>query len=359
MDNTYGKNLKLKVTGASHAPKMTMELEKFPCGFIIDIDELNAFLQRRAPGKNAYSTQRKEADAPVFLSGVDENFVTTGEKIVAEILNTSQRSSDYNFNDTPRPSHADFCAVSKFGSDVDLKGGGKYSGRLTAMMCIAGGICRQYLKSKGVDVFAHIYSIGNICDAPFDLKNVGSAEFEKLQSVGFPTLDENAADSMKALIEECRQHSDSIGGVIECAVTGLDVGLGDHMFNGVEGRISSIVFEIPAVKGVEFGLGFGTAGLKGSQNNDAFCIENGKIRTSTNNCGGILGGMTNGMPLVFRGAVKPTPSIGIEQDTVSISKMQNTKIQINGRHDPCIVPRCVPVFEAAAALAICDMMLDK
>ncbi len=358
MDNTYGRNLKLKVTGASHAPKMTVELENFPCGFKIDIDELNAFLQRRAPGKNAYSTQRKEPDAPIFLSGVDDDFVTTGEKIVAEILNTSQRSSDYNFNDTPRPSHADFCAVSKFGSNVDLKGGGKYSGRLTAMMCIAGGICKQYLKSKGVDVFAHIYSIGNICDTPFDLKNVGTAELKKLQSAEFPTLDENAAVCMKELIEECRLQGDSIGGVIECALTNLDIGLGDHMFNGVESRISSIVFEIPAIKGVEFGLGFGTAALKGSQNNDAFCVENGKVRTSTNNCGGILGGMTNGMPLVFRGAVKPTPSISIEQNTVSISKMENTKIQINGRHDPCIVPRCVPVFEAAAAIAICDMMLD-
>lgn len=359
MDNSYGKNLKLKVTGASHAPKMTMELENFPKGFSINIDELNAFLQRRAPGKNKYSTPRKEADAPVFESGVDENFVTDGEKICAVIFNSNQRSGDYNFKDTPRPSHADFCAVTKFGNDVELSGGGKYSGRLTAMMCIAGGICKQYLKSQGIEIFAHIYSIGDIYDTPFDLKNVSLNELHTLEKSEFPVINKISGEMMKNLIEDCRTKLDSIGGVIECAAINLKAGLGDHMFSGVESRIAALAFEIPAIKGVEFGAGFGISKLRGSQANDAFCIENGQIRTKTNNCGGILGGMTNGMPLVFRGAVKPTPSIGIEQDTVSISKMENTKISIGGRHDPCIVPRCVPVFEAAAAIAICDMLLDE
>ncbi len=359
MDNSYGKNLKLKIKGASHAPKMTMEMENFPKGFFVDINALNEFLQRRAPGSSKYSTPRKEADIPVFESGFDENFITNGKKISAVIFNTNTRSADYDFKDTPRPSHADFCAVKKFGNNVDLDGGGKYSGRLTAMLCVAGGICKQYLKSMGIEIFAHIYSIGNICDTPFDLANVSQKELKALQNSDFPVINKACGEMMKSLIDDCRCNLDSIGGVVECAALGLPIGLGDHMFSGVESRIAALTFEIPAIKGVEFGAGFEISKLKGSCANDAFYTDSGKIKTKTNNCGGILGGMTNGMPVVFKGAVKPTPSIGIEQDTVSISKLENTKISIKGRHDPCIVPRCVPVFEAAAAIAICDMLLDK
>ena len=358
--NTYGINIKLKIYGGSHDERIGMTLDGIPSGEHIDLEALHAFMARRAPGKDPYSTKRKEPDKPIFLSGIDETGVTTGERIEAVIYNTNQHSSDYSsLTDIPRPSHADYAARVKYGDQVDLRGGGHFSGRLTAPMCIAGGICLQILEKRGISIAAHISSVGSVTDEQFDKAKVTISDLDALRARAFPTISEAAGEKMRAEIEKARLEGDSVGGTVECAVIGLPVGWGEHMFCGVEGRISSIVFGIPAVKGIEFGLGFGSSALLGSQNNDPFETDGERIYTKTNNCGGILGGMTNGMPLVFRAALKPTPSIAKEQDSVSLSRMENVKLAIKGRHDPCVVPRAVPVFEAAAAIALVDMMLDK
>ena len=354
----YGNNLKVYIEGGSHDEKIELFMDGFPAGLQVDENAVQAFLLRRAPGRNAFSTTRKEPDKPVFLSGITDG-ITDGNRIHAVIYNQNQHSADYeSLKDIPRPSHADFAAVMKYGKDVDLRGGGHYSGRLTALLCIAGGLCKQYLAQKGIHIFAHIYAVGGILDTPFDLCTVGKREENALLCSDFPVLDVQKGDKMQKKILEAKAQCDSVGGIVECAVTGLPTGLGEHLFAGAEGRISAIVFSVPAVKGVEFGNGFGCADLFGSQNNDPFTTDGERIYTKTNNCGGILGGMTNGMPLVFRAAFKPTPSIAKEQDSVSLNEMKNVKLQIKGRHDPCIVQRAVPVIEAAAAVAICDMMLD-
>lgn len=362
----YGKNLKISIYGGSHGDHIGIHAQGLPLGFSFDLPELIAFMSRRAPGQNEFSTKRKEPDIPEFLSGVkkinDSKFEITDEEFHAIIKNTSQRSSDYASETfIPRPSHADFTAREKYGKNVDLRGGGHYSGRLTAPMCIVGGICLQYLRSVGIEIKAHIYSIGNVKDTPFDLANVSLKEFDILdQRKAFPVLSESAGELMKEKINEARLDGDSVGGVIECAALGLPIGLGEHIFDGVENRIAAIIFGIPAIKGIEFGNGFETARLFGSENNDPFEIsQDGKIRTSTNNCGGILGGMTNGMPLVFRAAIKPTPSIFKPQRSVDMNSMTPAELIIKGRHDPCIALRAVPVFEAATAIAICDMLADK
>ncbi len=354
--NTYGKRIKLDIYGGSHDEKIGMTLEGIPKGEPLDLEWLRNFLARRAPGNDPYSTTRKEPDEPVFLSGLDGN-ITTGDVIEAVIYNQNHHSGDYaSLSDIPRPSHADFAARVKYGKDVDLRGGGHFSGRLTAPMCIAGGICLQMLMRRGIYIGAHIYSIGNINDRPFDATAISKRDLDILHYWKFPVLEGAAGERMKSLIEKARAEGDSVGGVVECAVLGLPIGLGEHMFDSVESAISNIVFAIPAVKGIEFGTGFESAKLKGSENNDPFYTDGKDIKTRTNNAGGILGGMTSGMPLIFRAAIKPTPSIAKEQDSVSLSRMENVKLTISGRHDPCIVPRAVPVFEAAAALAVVDLM---
>ena len=358
MATTYGKNIKLTIYGGSHDESIGMILSGVPSGIKIDTDKLLSFMKRRAPGQNAYSTRRREPDIPVFLSGVCDG-ITNGDDIEAVIHNTNQRSGDYSsLSDIPRPSHADYAAITKYGGDVDLRGGGHFSGRLTAPMCIAGGICLQILEQKGIFVSAHIHSIAGIKDADFDAVNVSASDFVALSQNPFPTIDTAAGIAMQEKIESARLDGDSVGGVIECAAIGLPVGIGEHMFDSVEGRISQIVFGIPAVKGIEFGLGFGSAEVLGSQNNDQFCTDGKTVRTLTNNAGGIIGGMTSGMPLVFKVAFKPTPSIAKKQQSVSLSRMENVELEIHGRHDPCVVPRAVPAVEAACAIAILDMLLD-
>ena len=357
MGTTYGSNIKLDIYGGSHDEKIGMTLSGIPAGEVIDMEALRAFMARRAPGQDAYSTARREPDEPIFLSGLDGN-VTNGDTIEAVIYNKNQRSGDYSaLLDTPRPSHADFAARIKYGESVDLRGGGHFSGRLTAPMCIAGGICLQMLERRGIKIGAHIYSVGSVFDTPFDPVDVCTAEFELIHSRRFSVIDEAAGEKMRTEIENARLEGDSVGGIVECAVIGLPIGLGEHMFASVEGAISSVVFGIPAVKGIEFGAGFSAASLRGSQNNDPFVTDGTRVFTKTNNAGGILGGMSSGMPIVFRAAIKPTPSIAKEQDSVSLSRMENVKMVVGGRHDPCIVPRAVPVFEAACALAITDLML--
>ena len=360
MSTSYGKNLNISVYGGSHDDEIGIIAKGLPAGFHFDMDELNAFMSRRAPGQNTFSTKRREPDTPVFLSGVDEQYTLNKDTLHAVIKNTNQRSKDYdNLSFIPRPSHADFAARMKYGAEVDLRGGGHFSGRLTAPLCIVGGICLQYLRSKGISVAAHLYSIGGIYDTPFDLADVNSAQINTLLSRSdFPVINTQATEAMKAAITSAANEGDSVGGIIECAAIGLPIGLGEHMFDGVENRISAAVFGVPAVKGIEFGNGFDCAHLTGSQNNDAFVTDGKTVTTKTNNCGGILGGMTNGMPLVFRVAMKPTPSIFKEQDSVDMVSMKNVKLSIKGRHDPCVVLRALPVIEAVTAIALVDMLLD-
>ena len=362
MSTNYGKNINIEIYGGSHDSEIGVIAKGLPRGFTFDPDGLMAFMKRRAPGQNSLSTPRKEADLPIFLSGVEEDGRTlNGDTLRAVIRNTSQRSSDYsNLTFVPRPSHADLAARLKYGENVDLRGGGHFSGRLTAPMCVIGGICLQYLAKRGIRVGAHLYSIGGIKDTPFDLANVSLRDLELLgERQDFPVLDTRAGEKMKEKIEAARQEGDSVGGIIECAALGLPAGLGEHMFDGVENRISSIIFGIPAVKAIEFGNGFECASLSGSENNDPIITDGETVKTRTNNCGGILGGMTNGMPLVFRCALKPTPSIFKEQDSVDMVSMTPCKLSIKGRHDPCVVLRALPVVEAAAAIAIYDMLNDK
>lgn len=359
MSTTYGKNLKITIYGGSHDDHIGVIANGLPRGFSVDTEELLRFMKRRAPGQNAYSTARHELDSPVFLSGIDNGILDGGE-FHAVIYNTNQRSSDYSSDAfIPRPSHADFAARMKYGESVDLRGGGHFSGRLTAPMCIVGGICKQYLASRGIYVGAHIYCVENEYDKPYDKVSLDKETLLRSQNSEFPTVDECSGEKMRRIIEDVRADGDSVGGIVECAVIGLPAGLGEHMFDGVENRISSIVFGIPAVKGIEFGNGFECAHIRGSENNDPFQTDGERIFTTTNNAGGILGGMTSGMPLIFRAAMKPTPSIFKEQDSVDMTSMTNQRFSIKGRHDPCVAIRAVPVFEAAAAIAITDMLADE
>ncbi len=350
MSSTYGESLKLSIFGQSHGAGIGMVLDGIPAGLPVDLDALQTFLNRRAPGQNDWSTPRREADRPEFLSGLLDNH-TCGAPIAAVIRNTNTRSGDYTgLKDCPRPGHADFTAQVKYGGWQDAAGGGHFSGRLTAPLCIAGGLCKQWLEAKGIQIGAHIASIGGISDAAFDpiAPEIGSVSHH------FPVLDPEKGQQMRLSIEDARIHGDSIGGSIACAVTGLPAGLGDPMFGGKDSRIASIVYGIPAVKALEFG----STQLRGSENNDAYTLEKGTVKTLTNHCGGILGGITNGMPLFFRTTFKPTPSISVPQQTVSLSQGKITTIAVSGRHDPCIVPRAVPVVEAAAAIAIFDAYLS-
>ena len=304
-------------------------------------------------------TKRKEADKFEVLSGIFEN-KTTGTPITAIIRNTNQHSADYeSLKYVPRPSHADLTGSIRYNGYNDLRGGGHFSGRLTAPIVFAGALSKLALKKFNINIIAHILSAGNVSDIPFDSSNITQETIEQLSNKEFPVLTTEAQNKMMTLFQEVRRDMDSVGGIIECAITGLDAGIGSPMFGGVESRLSSIIFGIPAVKGIEFGAGFNFAPLRGSEANDEYYIENGKIKTYTNNNGGILGGITNGMPILFRVAIKPTPSIGKVQNTVDIKTMKNTKLEIKGRHDPCILPRAVPVVEAAAAIAILELLLEQ
>ena len=359
MSSIYGEALRVSIFGQSHAPAIGVTIDGLPAGFSIDMETLAAFLRRRAPGRNPYSTPRKEDDLPEFLCGLKDGR-TCGAPITAIIRNTNTRSGDYAaLARTPRPGHADYTAQVKYFGAQDYAGGGHFSGRLTAPLCIAGGICKQLLARRGIFVGAHIAAIAGIPDGSFDPVDLEQSALLAPGEKIFPVIDDEAGERMQAAIAEAKAQLDSVGGVIECAVLGLPAGLGDPMLDGMENRIARLTFAIPAVKGVEFGAGFGVATLRGSQNNDPFYMDGDRVRTRTNHSGGILGGITNGMPLVFRAAVKPTPSIGQVQDSVSLSRKEDTKLEIKGRHDPCIVPRAVPCVEAAAAIAVYDALLEQ
>ena len=355
MSSTYGENLKLSIFGQSHGPAIGMTLDCIPAGLPVDFEKLQSFLNRRAPGQNNWSTSRKEADKPEFLGGILEGH-TCGAPIAAVIYNHNTRSGDYaNLKDCPRPGHADYTAQVKYGGFQDAAGGGHFSGRLTAPLCIAGGLCKQWLEEKGIFIGAHILAIGECGDNYFDPMD---PEVESVPA-DFPVLNPEAGEAMKEVIAQAKAAGDSVGGIVECAITGLPAGIGEPMFGGVESRIAQIVYGIPAVKGIEFGIGFDCACVPGSASNDAFAMFNGQVVTETNNAGGILGGITNGMPVIFTTAFKATPSISCPQNSVSLSRGTEQELIIQGRHDPCIVPRAVPVVEAAAAIAVYDMILGN
>ena len=357
MSSEFGNILRVSVFGQSHGKAIGVNIDGLPAGEPIDLEELNAFLDRRKPGKSPLSTARKESDTPVFLSGL-ENGVTCGFPLCAVIENSDQHSSDYSeLADKPRPSHADYTARVKWGGHADMRGGGHFSGRLTAPLCIAGGIAKQILARRGIFVGAHLAAVGTENDAPFPLHPTAEL-FDAIAAKPFPVVDDGAGDRMQALILEARQDLDSVGGIIECAAIGLPAGLGDPMFGGVENRLAAALFGIPAVKGVDFGLGFGSSRLRGSENNDPFTVENGTVVTASNRAGGILGGITTGMPVTLRTAIKPTPSISRPQQTVSLSAMENTELVIRGRHDPCIAHRAVPVVEAVTAAVLLDLLWE-
>lgn len=360
MSSTWGDNsgIRISIFGGSHTEAIGVNIEGLPAGEKIDMEKVLVQMARRAPGQDKAATMRKEADEPHVISGLLDG-VLTGAPLCAIIYNTNQHSKDYsNLKIRPRPGHADYTAWLRYNASNDIRGGGHFSGRLTAPYVFAGAVLRQLLEARGIIIGAHASQITTVKDDCFDLVNVSAEQLSLLNTQYFPVISDLAKAEMYEKIDALRLKGDSAGGIIECAAVGVPAGLGDPMFGGVENIISSSVFAIPAVKGIEFGAGFGVSALSGSENNDEFYYdENGTVRTRTNNCGGILGGITNGMPIVFRCAVKPTPSIGIEQNTVNLETKQNDKLIISGRHDPCIVPRAVPVVESAMALSLAKLII--
>lgn len=353
MSCNFGEKVKITIFGQSHSDAIGVVIDGLPAGKKIDMEKVFSFMSRRAPGKNKFSTPRQEKDLPEILSGLVDG-VTCGAPLCAVIRNEDTRSKDYeNLKKVPRPGHADFTAFFKHNGFNDIRGGGNFSGRMTAPLCFAGAVCKQFLEEKGIKIGAHIEKIAGVYDLRYDSVNV---DFEDVHKKEFPVIDDDAGEEMREKIEEARLNGDSVGGVIECAITGLPVGMGEPMFDGMENIISHAVFAVPAVKGIEFGLGFDVADLKGSENNDSFSLCGGKFVTDTNNHGGILGGISSSMPVIFRVAIKPTPSIGKEQKSVNLITGEEENLVINGRHDPCIVPRAVPCIEAATAVALMNLI---
>ena len=354
MASYFGKHIHVSVFGQSHAPAIGVTMEGLPAGIPVDEAQLQAFLERRAPGRRLINTSRREPDQVEFLAGLVGGR-TCGAPLTAIIRNTNTRSKDYdNLRDCPRPGHADYPAEVKFGGYQDVAGGGHFSGRLTAPLCIAGGIALQVLSKLGITVAAHIQSIGQVDDDRFDLAGVNAQQLQALLKKPFPVLRDGAAQEMEQAILAAKSNLDSLGGVIECAAVGVPAGWGDPMFGGMENRIAQMVFGIPAIRGIEFGLGFPAARLTGSEHNDPYYMDGIQVKTRTNRHGGILGGITSGMPIVFRAAVKPTSSIAQRQESVSLAEKTDVPLEIHGRHDPCITTRAVPVVEAAMAIALLD-----
>ncbi len=359
MSSEFGRILRVGVFGQSHGRAIGVTMDGLPAGQMIDLDELYAFMERRRPGKSALSTARREADEPVFLSGLVEG-KTTGSPLCAIIENKDARSKDYSeLADKPRPGHADYTAFVKWNGQADMRGGGHFSGRLTAPLCIAGGIAKQLLARKNIFIGAHLATIADVSDQPFPMTPTQTM-FDEIAKKQFPVIDDASGEHMQSAILSAAADEDSVGGVIECAAIGVPAGLGGPMFDGMENRLSAAMFGIPAVKGIEFGAGFPVATMRGSENNDPFTISgDGSIETKTNHAGGILGGITTGMPIVLRAAIKPTPSISKTQDTVSLSARKNVNLVIKGRHDPCIAHRAVPVVEAVCAIVLLDSLLEE
>ena len=369
MSSSFGTALRVQIFGQSHSPSIGCVVEGLPTGFAIDTDELQRFMDRRAPGKNRWSTPRKEADKPHIVSGLNTSGQTCGTPLTAIIHNTNTRPGDYEeLKRIPRPGHADYTAWAKWHGCQDVSGGGHFSARLTAPLCVAGGIALQILAARGVRIAAHVAQVGSVHDEPFSAQSTSAASAKALQRQMdalqngqpeglFPTIDANAGEQMKLLIDEVRNEQDSIGGAVECVATGLPAGIGGPRYDGLQGCIARIVFGIPAVKGLEFGAGFAVANMRGSQNNDPYEIRDGMPFPQTNNAGGTLGGISSGAPVLFRIAVKPTPSIAKRQSSVDLATMEPAELAVRGRHDPCVAARAVPIAEATMALALLDAWL--
>jgi chorismate synthase len=354
VSNVWGKSIRVSIFGESHGKGIGIILDGLPPGKDIDIDEINFYMDKRSPGKDELSTSRRERDEVEILSGLF-NGKTTGAPLCGVIRNSDVRSSDYN-PDLPRPGTADLTAYIKYHGYNDYRGGGHFSGRLTAPLTFAGSIARQILKRDRISIGAHILKISDVSDERFS--EINHELLEELSKSSFPLINKKVQEDMKASILRAKEDSDSVGGVIECAAIGIPSGLGSPFFDSMESSISSMMFSIPAVKGIEFGAGFDIASMKGSEANDEIYLKDGSFYTKTNHGGGINGGITNGMPIVFRLAFRPTPSIKKPQNTVNLKTMTNTEISIQGRHDPCIVKRALVVVESALALCILDSMLS-
>lgn len=357
MSCSFGKNICYTVFGQSHSDSIGCVIDSVPAGEKIDMEELYAFMKRRAPGQNGLSTPRKEADLPSVLSGMLDD-VTCGTPICAVIKNTNTRSQDYDkLKDLPRPSHADYPAFVRYCGMNDPRGGGNFSGRMTAPLCFAGGLLMQILRRRGIEIGAHIKSVLTVKDADIDFVTGSMSELKAAEKKDFPVLSDEAGEKMKAEILSAKADGDSVGGVIECVITGVPVGIGDPIFDGIENRLAAAAFGIPAVRGIEFGAGFKASEMRGSEHNDAYCLDGKNIRTKTNNHGGVIGGITSGMPVVFRIAIKPTPSIAKEQTSLNVKTGEEETFSVPGRHDPCIVQRAVAVVQSVAALVIADFLL--
>lgn len=357
MSSVIGDKIKLSIFGESHGEAIGCVIDGLPAGIKIDMNAVYKDMQRRAPGKDKTATPRLEKDIPHILSGMLDN-VTTGAPLAMVIENTNTKSGDYsNLMTVPRPGHSDYPAYVKYGGNNDIRGGGHFSGRLTAPLVFAGSVAKQILSQMGVTIGAHIKQIGSVCDAVSDLNKTDKSLLDTLSSSTFSLIDETKEQAMRDEIEKARLSLDSVGGIIECFAVGLPVGLGGNMFDTVEGKLASILFGVPAVKGVEFGIGFGFANKRASEVNDQYEIKNGRVATLSNNNGGVLGGMTDGAPLSVSVAIKPTPSIAKKQKSVNLQTMENAELEIHGRHDPCIVVRAVPVIECAVALGLLDLMM--
>lgn len=360
MSFSLGKKLKIEVSGASHSERITVKIEGLPKGHEIDMEEVYKLLTRRAGGSASYTTARKEKDTPVIVSGLikaenSEGMYTTGDVLEVYFVNSNVRREDYGQQRegfVPRPSHADYAAYIKYKGDIDLSGGGFFSGRMTLPMCFAGAIARQLLEEEGILINAHILSVKDIKDDAFDPME---EDMEFVSDYGLPLINPSVETDMEKLMTDIAAEGDSVGGVIECKIIGLPVGLGDPIYDSVESSIAHGIFGIPAVKGIEFGAGFDITKLKGSEANDGFMIKDGQVKCITNNSGGIQGGLTNGMPVVFRTAIKPTPSIYKEQKSVDLVTMEERMLKIEGRHDACILPRAVPCVEAMTALILYNL----
>lgn len=352
MSSLFKGGISVSIFGESHGKGIGVVLDDLPAGEPLDFDKIAAFMARRAAKKDGTSTLRLEKDLPEILSGFYEG-KTTGTPLAAVIFNGDQHSGDYgNISHIARPAHADYTGYLRYNGANDPRGGGHFSGRLTAPLVFAGAVCAQILERRGITTGAHILSIKNVRDESFDPVNVSAEQLEAVKSRSFPVVTDGAEEQMRSVILSARDSLDSVGGVIECAAVGMPAGVGSPMMEGLENIISRLIFAIPAVKGIEFGNGFGCTELFGSENNDEFAIRSGKVVTLTNAHGGILGGISSGMPIIFRTAFKPTPSISRPQKSVDFKDMTEQELVIKGRHDPCVVPRAVPCVEAALNIAL-------
>lgn len=357
MSSLFNGGISISIFGESHGKGIGVVMDNLPAGEDIDLEQIYAFMARRAPRKDGTSTTRSEKDIPEILSGL-YNGKTTGTPLCAVIMNSDQHSADYgNISHIARPAHADYTGYLRYNGANDPRGGGHFSGRITAPLVFAGAVCAQILQHRGVTTGAHIVSIKNVNDERFDPVSVTAQQLEAVKARSFPVLSDKAEEEMRSVINSARETQDSVGGIVECAAVGVPAGIGSPMMEGLENVIAQLVFAVPAVKGIEFGSGFDCTRLFGSENNDPFAMKDGGIVTLTNNHGGILGGISSGMPIIFRAALKPTPSIARPQSSVDFKTLTEEQLVIKGRHDPCVVHRAVPCIEAAMNIALVSALM--